>query len=43
MIIGVTYKAIYPLLAVAATYLILVIFFTWLVGKMERRLQNSER
>lgn len=43
MIIGVTYKAIYPLLAVAATYLILVIFFTWLVGKLERRLQNSER
>lgn len=41
-IIGVTYSPFLPLLAVALVYLILVIFFSWLVGKLERRLRNSE-
>jgi len=39
---GVTYSAFMPLLAVAAIYLIMVMFFTWLVGKLERRLRSSD-
>ena len=38
-----TYEALLPLLAVAAIYLILVVFLTHLVSKLERRLRNSER
>ena len=38
-----TYIAFMPLIAVALIYLVLVMFFTWLVGKLERRLRNSER
>ena len=40
---GVTYQSFWPLLAVAGIYLVMVMFFSWLVGKLERRLQNSER
>ena len=40
---GRTFSAFMPLLAVAAIYLILVIFFSRLVGILERRLRNSER
>ncbi len=39
---GTTYEYLYPLLMVAAVYLILVVFFTFLVGKLERRLRNSD-
>ncbi len=39
---GVTYSAFMPLIAVAIIYLIMVMFFTWLVGKLERRLRNSD-
>ncbi len=39
---GVTYQSFLPLLAAAAIYLVMVIFFTWLVGRLERRLRNSE-
>ena len=39
---GVTYSAFMPLIAVALIYLVLVMFFTWLVGKLERRLRSSE-
>lgn len=39
---GNTYDYLFPLLGAAAVYLVLVIFFTWLVGKLERRLQRSE-
>ena len=39
---GSTYSPYMPLLAVALIYLVLVMFFTWLVGKLERRLRNSE-
>lgn len=39
---GVTYSAFMPLFAVAIIYLVMVMFFTWLVGKLERRLRNSE-
>lgn len=38
-----TYEALLPLLAVAAIYLVMVMFLTYLVGKLERRLRNSER
>jgi ABC-type amino acid transport system permease subunit len=39
---NVTYSAFLPLIAVALIYLTLVLFFTWLVGKLERRLRNSD-
>ena len=38
-----TYSAYMPLISVAIIYLIMVMFFTWLVGKLERRLRNDER
>lgn len=38
-----TFSAFMPLLAVALIYLVMVMFFTWLVGRLERRLRNSER
>ncbi len=39
---GRTFSAFMPLIAVALIYLVLVMFFTYLVGKLERRLRNSE-
>ena len=38
-----TYQPFFPLLFIAAVYLIMVLFFTWLLGKLERRLKNDER
>lgn len=38
-----TYEAMYPLLGTAAIYLALVMVFTWLLGKLERRLRQSDR
>lgn len=38
-----TYSAFMPLIAVAIIYLLMVIFFTKLVGILERRLRKSER
>ena len=38
---GVTYIAFFPLISVALIYLILVMFFTWLVGKLEKRLRRD--
>ncbi|MBQ2879819.1 MAG: amino acid ABC transporter permease [Anaerotignum sp.] len=38
-----TYDAFMPLIGVALIYLIMVMFFTYLVGILERRLRNSER
>lgn len=40
---GVSYVDFLPLLGVAVIYLILVLFFSWLAGKLERRLRSSER
>ena len=37
-----TYSPFLPLIAVALIYLIVVMFFTWLVGKLERRLRASD-
>ena len=38
-----TYDAFMPLIGVALIYLAMVMFFTYLVGILERRLRNSER
>ncbi len=40
---GVSYDYLFPLLITAVIYLALVMFFTFLVGRLERRLRNSER
>lgn len=39
---GNTFQALLPLLAVAAIYLIIVMFFTWVMSKLERRLRESD-
>ena len=39
---GNTFEALLPLLAVAAIYLIIVMFFTWVMSKLERRLRESD-
>lgn len=39
---GNTFDAMPPLLVVAAIYLIIVMFFTWVMGKLERRLRESD-
>lgn len=39
---GATYSAFMPLIAVALIYLIMVMFFTWLVSKLERRLRQGD-
>ena len=38
-----TYEAMYPFFGAAAVYLVLVMIFSWLQGKLERRLRQSER
>ena len=38
-----TYEAMYPYLITAVMYLILVLIFSWLQGKLERRLRQSDR
>ena len=40
---GNAYDYLFPLLLTAVIYLAMVMFFTYLVGKLERRLRNSER
>lgn len=40
---SVTYSPFLPLIAVAAIYLAMVLFFTWLVGKLEKRLRSTEK
>ena len=39
---GRTFSPFMPLIAVALIYLVMVVFFTWLVSRLERRLRNSE-
>ena len=41
-IAGRTYSYFMPLISVALIYLLIVMVLTWLVGKLERRLRNSE-
>ena len=38
-----TYEAMFPLMGTAAIYLVLVMLFTWLLGKLERRMRASDR
>ena len=38
-----TYEQMYPLIGIAVIYLGLVMIFTWLQGKLERRLRQSDR
>jgi len=40
---GNSYDYLFPLLVTAIIYLAMVMFFTYLVGKLERRLRSSER
>lgn len=42
LIQSVTYDAFMPLMAVAVIYLVIVMFFTWLMGLLERRLRESD-
>lgn len=39
---GATFDALLPLLVVAAIYLVIVMFFTWIMGRLERRLRESD-
>lgn len=38
-----TYDPLLPLLGVAVIYLVIVMFFTWIMGKLERGLRESDR
>ena len=38
-----TYAVMFPYLGVAVIYLVMVMIFTWLQGKLERRLRESDR
>lgn len=38
-----TYESMFPLVGCACIYLVLVMIFTWLQGKLERRLRESDR
>ena len=38
-----TYEYMFPYLGIAAVYLIIVMILTWLLGKLERRLRQSDR
>ena len=40
---GKTFDLMFPLLGVAVIYLILVMIFTWLQGKLEKKLRESDR
>ena len=42
-IITKTYEPMFPYLITAAMYLIMVLIFSWLQGKLERRLRQSDR
>lgn len=37
-----TYQAFIPFIAIAAIYLIMVLFLTWVLGKLERRMRQSD-
>ena len=42
-IISKTYESMFPFLIVAVMYLIMVMIFSWLQSKLERRLRQSDR
>ena len=37
-----TYQAFVPFFALAAMYLVLVLFLSWIMGRVERRLRQSD-
>ena len=37
-----TYQAMVPYLAIAAIYLVIVMFLTWVMGKLDRRMRQSD-
>lgn len=37
-----TYQALVPFLAIAVIYLVMVLFLSWVMGKLERRLRQSD-
>ena len=37
-----TYDAFFPLIAVALIYLVVVMFLSWLMGRLEKRLKRNE-
>ena len=39
---GATFDAMLPLLVVAAIYLVIVMFFTWIMSRIERKLRESD-
>ena len=39
---GVTFDALLTLMVVALIYLVIVMFFTWIMGRLERRLRESD-
>lgn len=39
---GKTYQALVPFVAIAIIYLVMVLFLSWALGKMERRLRQSD-
>ncbi len=43
LIQGKTYQAFMPLIAIALVYLLIVMFLSWLMGKLERSLRKDER
>ncbi len=43
IILGATYEAFMPLLAAALIYLGMVLILSWLLGKLERRMRQSDR
>ena len=42
-IYGRTYEQMFPLIGTACIYLVLVLIFSWLQGKLERRMRQSDR
>lgn len=42
MVRGVSYVNFMPLLGIAVVYLLIFMFFTWVMGKLERRLRSSD-
>ena len=42
-IIAKTYQGLFPLFGIALMYLVVVVLLTWLQGKLERRLRQSDR
>ena len=42
-VIAKTYSGLFPLIGIALVYLAMVMLFSWLLGKLERRMRQSDR